>query len=86
MMKLENIPKEIDYSLFKWLKRGDYDWIAGKAKVSTSTVGATIRKESFNSDVILWATKKAMERMEPVLQQQAEAKRIQQSIEIRKAS
>lgn len=80
----KNIPTEIDYSLFAWLRRGDHEWIAKKARVSKSMVSATIRKSSFNPDVIMWALIRATERMKPVLEAQAEAQRLQQAI--RKAS
>lgn len=84
---MKNIPDGIDYSLFKWLKRGvDYQWIAEKSKVGKSMVSATIRKRAFNADVILWASKRAVERMQPVLQAQAEAKRMQQLIEVNRGS
>lgn len=70
----------IDYSLFEWLRNGDYQWIAEHANVSVSMVGATIRGETFNPDVIEWGMKKACERMKPVLEAQAEAKRLLQLV------
>lgn len=85
-MKVDKIPAAIDYSIFRWLRRGDYQWIADKAMVGRSMVSATIRQKAFNADVILWASKKATERMMPVLQAQAEAKQILQLIEMKKAS
>ena len=80
MKVCSKIPEEIDYSLFKWLRRGDREEIARDTRMSISMVGATLRKETFNDVIIAKAMEKVIERLKPVLEKQAEAKRLLQDI------
>lgn len=80
MKVTKNIPHEIDYNLFKWLKRGDRIKIAQVTKKSESMVRATLSRRTYNEDIIRVAMVKVVERMKNVLEIQAEAKRLQQLI------
>lgn len=87
MKVCKNIPDGIDYSLFKWLKRGDRIQIAADTNMSESMVRATLRGvETFNAEIIAKGMEKVIERMKPVLEKQQEAQRLLQAINNMKAA
>lgn len=71
---------DIDYSLFKWLKKGDQIRIASETRKSESMVSAVINGASFNPDIIEVAMKIVVERMEPILTYQKQAQQLREHI------
>jgi hypothetical protein len=85
MKALKNIPEEIDYSQFKWLRRGDRIKIAAMTNMSESMVRATLRKKTMNVDILLAAMKRVVEIKTPLLEAQAEAQRFDQYLKMKVA-
>lgn len=73
---LKNIPSEIDYNEFKWLRRGDREKIAAKTGMAVSTVRHTLKKRSFNADILAAAMDLVIQTKKKVLERQIESKRL----------
>lgn len=80
MMAVRDIPEEIDYSQFKWLKKGDRLKIAEKTGLSPSMVRHTLQKRKFNLDILAEAMALVVQAKKKVLERQQEAKQLSNAL------
>lgn len=90
MKLLPNIPEEIDYNEFKWLRKGDLSKVREKAKtlgstVSLSMVRHTLKQRAFNIDVLVAAQMVVNDKKKRILELQLESKRLSQALQMKVA-
>ena len=88
MKVLENIPEEIDYNEFKWLRKGDLPKVrerAGKlgCNVTLSMVRHTLKKRAFNIDVLVAAQMVVNDKKKRILELQLQSKQLSQAIQLK---
>jgi hypothetical protein len=85
MRAIKNIPVEINYEDFKWLRKGDRIEIAKRTSMSESMVRATLRKETFNLEIVTEAMKMVVERKRRFMEIQAESTLLSQALKMKVA-
>jgi hypothetical protein len=85
MQVLKNIPTEIDYDQFKWLRKGDILKIAEKVKLNESTVRASLKKRSMNIDILVAAMQQVIENKKKLMELQCEAKTLSHLLQLKVA-